>query len=397
MEKIIYLEHAPWLKLESLCKLFDIFEKAGFDIRPVGGCIRDSLLNIKANDWDLTTNAQPEESLKICQNASLHVIPTGLKHGTITAILNDTPFEITTLRIDQKTNGRHADVVWTNDWNKDAARRDFTINALYGDKQGYIHDYYDGISDLKKGIIRFVGRAENRVQEDYLRILRYFRFMAYFADFSKIHEDSLHACIHYKEALQQISSERIYSEIMKILIAPQRHKAITLMEESGIFNSLNLPLKTASLQILDDREKHLTFSKSALRALAFILEPKSEWHKVANRLKFSNKEKKHLNLLQKYIDLQPSLTKEILRKIAYFHGLEIAQDLYILKAQPHDEKISHWDEIIPPPFPITGQDLTLLGITPGKNMGEILKNLEEEYVRSDFSLSQDQLLENIKP
>ncbi len=396
MKNTLYLKNAPWFKVTPLLKLFDIYEKAGFDIRLVGGCIRDSLLSRKAHDWDLTTNATPEESLEICQNSGLYVIPTGLKHGTITAIFNGIPFEITTLRIDKVTDGRHAEVIWTTHWAKDAARRDFTINALYGDRQGYIHDYFNGIADLKQGIVRFVGDAALRVKEDYLRILRYFRFMAYFGNFEQIHKESLQACLDHKEGLKKISAERIYNEIMRILLAPKRHEAVKLMEEINIFSILNLPIENNSLQILDDREKQLGFSKSFLRTLAFILKPKADWNKVALRLKLANKEKKHLTLLQQYMSLEPPLTKPILRYITYFHHLKIAQDIYILKKQPDNEKVNCWNKITPPPFPIVGKDLISLGIRSGKHMGKILKDLEEEYIKSDFSLNKEQLLKRIK-
>lgn len=396
MENILYFKNAPWLQNEALLALFALYEKAGFEIRPVGGCIRDAWLKAPIHDWDLTTNATPEESLNLCQNAGLHVIPTGLKHGTITAILNHIPFEITTLRIDTQSDGRHAKVLWTKDWRQDALRRDFTINALYGDKKGYIHDYFEGIADLTQGIIRFVGTPYLRVEEDYLRILRYFRFMARFGNFSQIDEPSLKACMDYKQGLKNISSERIYSELMKILVASQRHKAVQLMESSGIFNILDLPIKKAHLQNLDDKEKQLGFEKSPLRALAFLLKGDADWGEIARGLKFSNKEKKHLKILQQYSELQPPLSLTQLRSIIYLHGLAVAQDIYILKYHPACEIITDWQAITPPPFPLSGADLMQQGLEPSPQMGEILKTLEQEYIKSDFSLSKEELLKAMK-
>lgn len=396
MEDILFLKNAPWLKNKALLALFAIYEEAGFDIRPVGGCIRDALLHAPIHDWDLTTNATPEQNLEICQNAGLHVVPTGLKHGTITAILNHIPFEITTLRIDEKTDGRHAKVIWTKNWQQDAKRRDFTINALYGDKTGHIHDYFGGIKDLKCGLIRFVGEPDLRVKEDYLRILRYFRFMARFGDFKQIDKASLQACMDYKTSLTNISSERIYSELMKILIARQRHQAVQLMEKVGIFRILDLPIKNASLQALGDTEKKLGFEKSALRALAFLLAPHTDWGQIAHGLKFSNKEKKHLKTLQQYSQLQPPLSLTQLRSIIYLHGLEIAQDIYILKYHPACEIITDWQAITPLPFPLSGADLIQQGLEPSPQMGEILKTLEQEYIKSDFSLSKEELLKAVK-
>ncbi len=396
MKPIFHLKNAPWLKISPLLTLFDIYHQAGADIRLVGGCVRDSLLDVPINDWDLTTNALPEESLNICQNAGLHVIPTGLKHGTITAILNHIPFEITTLRIDEKTDGRHAEVNWTKDWQQDAARRDFTVNALYADEQGYVYDYFGGIDDLHKGIIRFVGTPSQRVEEDYLRILRFFRFMARFGNFHHIHHDSLIACCQRIEGLLQISTERIRDELIKILIGPYRHEAIRLMEKCKIFDILNIPLKQTDLKALDDIESRNHFASTSLRGLAFILSPTPSWQKLAGHLKFSNKQKKHLSVLQPFMSMQQHLSVKDLRKIAYRYGLIIAQDVYLLKHHLCEQIATEdWPSLLPPPLPINGSDLLKKGIKEGPDMGKMLKQLENDYIKSDFSLTHSQLLAKI--
>lgn len=392
MVVIRHLEHAPWLHVKPLVALFDIYRKAGFEIRPVGGCIRDALLNQPIHDWDLTTNAPPEKSLEICENAGLHVIPTGLKHGTITAIFEHTPFEITTLRIDEETDGRFAKVAWTADWQADAMRRDFTINTLYGDQNGDITDYTGGIADLTNRIIRFVGNAEMRVQEDYLRILRFFRFMARLGNFDNIDKPSLDACINNQSGLNQISTERIRDELFKIFVSPQRYLAVNLMAQYQIFDTISLSIENLELLQLDIAETQLQFLPSALRTFSFILPKSADWRTIASRLKLSNQEKKHLLNIQQYLDLP--LTTHNLRAIAYHSGIEVCQDVFAIRYIA-DAPTLDWNNLTPPPFPVTGKDLIRLGIKADKNMGLILERLEQNYIDSDFSLSKTELLEKI--
>ncbi|MFV0431845.1 MAG: CCA tRNA nucleotidyltransferase [Alphaproteobacteria bacterium] len=387
------LKHAPWLKVEPLIKLFEIYQKAGFELRLVGGCVRDSLLNNKIHDWDLATNALPEESLNICKKAHMHTIPTGLKHGTITVVFEHIHFEITTLRIDEQTDGRHAHVVWTTDWQADAQRRDFTINSLYGDKHGDIYDYTDGLSDLKQHLIRFVGEPSQRVEEDYLRILRYFRFMARFGDFDKIHKPSLNACKQHKDGLRQVSAERIRDELFKIFTAPKRNQAIVMMQEYEIFATINLPLSNNKLTWLDNIEKQLNFPPNPLRCLAYLFPKECDCRIIANQLKLSNKEKYHLVHLHQYLYDGKDASLPYLRRICYDTNIDICKDIYILKF--NGDIISDWDIITPAVFPVTGKDLLALGIKADKQMGIILKKLEELYIASDFSLSKTQLLKEV--
>lgn len=394
MVGIKHLKNAPWLKVESLIALFAIYQKAGYEIRPVGGCIRDALLRKPINDWDLTTNAPPEVSLEICKNAGLHVIPTGLKHGTITAIFNHIPFEITTLRVDTQSHGRHADVAWTADWAQDAMRRDFTINSLYGDQHGDIYDYTGGFEDLEHHIIRFVGNPVERVAEDYLRILRFFRFMARLGNFDDIDQPSLNACIQQQSGLKQISAERIRDELFKIFIAPKRHLSVNLMAQQGIFDTINLPISNLDFNKLDTNESHLGFAPSPLRSLAYILPINTDWEYIANRLRLSNAQKKHLLNIQKYLDISVILTTKDLHYICYHTGLDVCQDIYILKYSANTSQID-WDNIMPLPFPVAGKDLIALGIKADKKMGDILNRLEHAYIESDFTLSKTQLLKLI--
>lgn len=391
MVEIKHLKYAPWLQIKPLVALFDIYQKAGYEIRPVGGCIRDVLLNKPINDWDLTTNATPEASLDICKNAGLHTIPTGLKHGTITAIFDDIPFEITTLRIDTQSHGRHTDVIWTNDWAQDAMRRDFTINSLYGDQNGDIYDYTGGIRDLKQHIIRFVGNAHERVAEDYLRILRFFRFMARFGDFTHVNKPSLNACIQLQSGLKQISAERIRDELFKILVAPQRHLSLNLMAQQKIFETINLPVENLNFTRLDENETKLNFMPSALRALAYMLTSHTDWANIANQIRLSNQQKKHLLNIQKYMHISEQPTLKDLRNICYHAGINVCRDIYIIKYFTDSPQVD-WHAITPPSFPITGKDLIALGIKADKNMGTILYRLEQTYIATDFTLTKDQLL-----
>ena len=207
-------------------------EEEGFPARLVGGCIRDALLGLEVHDYDIATVARPEQVLKLFSEGPFKVIPTGLKHGTVTVVYRRIAYEITSLRIDEKTNGRHAVVVYTSSFQQDAARRDFTINALYQDLQGQVYDFFSGKEDLRRGVVRFVGDPETRIREDYLRILRYFRFRSRFG-FSGVLEDS-RAISKLSGGLSTISKERITSELSRMFAGPLTARLLHDMDKAGL-------------------------------------------------------------------------------------------------------------------------------------------------------------------
>jgi poly(A) polymerase/tRNA nucleotidyltransferase (CCA-adding enzyme) len=205
--------------------------------RIVGGAVRDALAGLPVADIDLATPEPPEHTMAALENANLRAIPTGIAHGTVTALSNHRPFEITTLRCDVSTDGRHATVAWTSDWQQDAARRDFTINAMSLDRDGTVHDYFGGQEDLRHGRVRFVGDAAARIAEDYLRILRFFRFQARYGSFTpdEAATAAIAASVH---GLSRLSVERIWSELYRILSAPDPSGAIGLMDELGVLKAI---------------------------------------------------------------------------------------------------------------------------------------------------------------
>lgn len=404
MEKQIKLHNAPWLQNDNIGKLFDAYAKAGFEIRLVGGCVRDVLCDRPIKDWDLATPALPKQSMKICRSAGAHVIKTGLKHGTITAIINSEAYEITTLRRDQSTDGRHAKVAWTNDWKVDAMRRDFTINALYGDATGNVIDYTGGLDDLENNIIRFIGEAEQRITEDYLRIMRFFRFMGGYGDFARMDEPSLQACAKLHPCLTQISSERIRDELWKILMAQKRSNTIELMAEVGIFKTLKLPLIKTDLKELDIREKQHGLSYFPLRALAYLLDPNHDWRFLKKQFALSNKQIKYLQMIHQHHPIKKEFDIITLRHI-YYHmqkhfdpktAIQMVQDLVILNQQLFTGEIVDWKDIYVPPLPVSGKDLIKYGLDSGKEFGHILEQLERVYIESDFTMGKAGLLKKIR-
>jgi tRNA nucleotidyltransferase/poly(A) polymerase len=211
-----------------------LIDRSNEEFRFVGGCVRDALLLVKANDIDICTTATPEGVIALARSNRLQVVPTGLKHGTVSVIVNGVPFEITTLRVDTETDGRHAVVRWTKSFEEDASRRDFTYNAMSIDFEGNFYDYFDGIKDLRFCNTVFVGDATERIREDYLRVLRYFRFVA---RFNSTIDDNILCLMHdrqVKEGLAQISKERVWAEMSKLLMFSSRYRVMQALFNCGI-------------------------------------------------------------------------------------------------------------------------------------------------------------------
>ena len=227
-----------WSELynQNVEKIFKVFSDSGYEVRIVGGCVRDAILNSVSDDIDFATNAKPDAIQKILKASKIHYFDSGLKHGTITAIFEKTSYEITTLRCDKECDGRHAVVEFTEDWMQDASRRDFTFNALYLDASGKLYDYFNGINHLKSGVLNYIGKAEARIKEDYLRILRAFRFQNKYC-IQPLDEIISSAIKKYSHQISTLSGERIQSEIVKLLQNFHGQKTIDLLHE---FNTLNI-------------------------------------------------------------------------------------------------------------------------------------------------------------
>lgn len=375
----------PHLANDDVLFLCDAFATAGHDVRVVGGAVRDGLLGMTPKDIDLATNATPDQMVEIARKANIPYIPTGLQHGTITLLVNGVPYEVTTLRVDVETDGRHAKVEFTTDWRADAARRDLTINAMsYDPRTDQLYDYFGGAEDLRYGVVRFVGDPADRLDEDVLRILRYYRFHGRFS--SGAHDDATVDAITRKRfMLDRISGERVWMEKRRILAHASATRVLSSMVEHSVFDHA-LP------GALWD---HTWFSEACALSLNPItrlstLTPKDNVDVLNARLKLSGDELKLLRFLTdrngvhlNFSDLKDIATtkdhgKDYAVELAAAHGLG---DIHTL--------IKEWEV---PVFPVAGRDLIDQGVQPGPDMGKLLKTLERQWKDSDYRLSKQDLI-----
>ena len=399
-ENLVDLEKHPpvWLSYPETQNLFAAIEKAGGQCRFVGGCVRDALLGIVSDDLDLCTDLLPEKALEILEDAGFRVIPTGIRHGTITAVMGARVFEITTLRIDVRTDGRHADVAFTTNWKEDASRRDFTFNALFLDKNGRLSDYFSGLSDLKEGIVRFIGDAGERICEDYLRILRYFRFLARFGN-AEPEEGALEAIRRHRDGLKSLSSERLLKEISLLLKTKDPVAAIRVMQQQGLFMSLFG--RDLDPRILEN-SLQLDFQYGEINRFSFFISGDAGFADLISRqLRMSSKMRARL-LAACEEALPADLTDKEIKERLYFWGRETFDDRVKLAwaRSPLETdyggylKVSEsWDI---PVFPLQGRDLIEVGIPPGPDIGNILERLERRWVESDFLPDREALLSDVR-
>jgi len=399
------LKAAPWLRTNASKRLLKALSVEGHPVRFVGGCVRDGLLGHldPSGDLDLATPALPHDVAAFLRQAGIKVIPTGLQHGTVTAIANGQSFEITTLREDIACDGRHATVQFTDNFVADAARRDFTINAMSVDQDGKLYDYFDGRDDLKAGRLRFVGDAERRVREDYLRILRFFRF---FASFGKrpADRDALAACRNNADRLHDLSGERIRSEMLKLLRANDPIDALKLMAETGVTSNI-LP----ALPKLDILGKLLALSKKnnpILRLAALVRtlpEPIRKAAAIAERWRFSNAEALRLEKLASEPKLNPSATTKRARRDLYRLGSDTFLDLFYLSAAETGVKAENlenakglaasWET---PVLPLSGKDLLDQGLIPGPAFGDLLGQIKAWWIDHDMQPDREACLQELK-
>lgn len=361
---------------DGVKKLFDIFTMEKIELRLVGGCVRDSILGKTPKDIDLCTPADPERVLRLCRKFNIKFIETGLQHGTVTLIVNGEHYEVTTLRVDTETDGRHATVEYTTSFEKDAERRDFTFNAMSVDKDGVLHDYFGGKDDLENNRIRFVGDTRSRITEDYLRILRYFRFAARFN--SSMDQDDLDIIEEEAPNLEKISKERIWSELSKILTAPTQIKYVDVLFDLGIFSAISLD----AFPYLDK-----TFSDPII-SLASIIDSRTPAMEVKEALKLSNSEFKLLNFLLKR--KSEVLTEENIEYLLNSYvDRSYVEKLDILQGGANQKFISTY---VIKEFPVSGKDIISLGIPPGTRIGDILTDLRNSWVVSHYEMTKQELL-----
>jgi poly(A) polymerase len=386
----IKLPDAPWRHKEGLQRLLSALRADQGETRYVGGCVRDTLLGMSASDVDLATRLQPEDVIDRLRRAKMKAIPTGIAHGTVTAVLRDSLVEVTTLRRDVATDGRHATVAFTEEWREDAARRDFTINALSADPaNGAVFDYFGGLGDLDAGRVRFIGEPLQRIAEDHLRILRFFRFHA---RFGKDAPDAaaLAACSFRANDLMALSRERIADELLKLLALPRPAPTLALMIDNGILRPVLPEIGSdgvGRLAALTAREALYGVSADAIRRLAALLPPDPAIAAtIANRLKLSKKDGKRLAAAA-----QAELPESDPQVLAYEIGTTEAVDRLLLRDSEDGlgdrlTRLSGWDK---PRLPLGGGELIAMGLKPGPSVSRALRAIEHEWVRSGFPADQE--------
>lgn len=378
----------PWLADARLQKLLRVLNRRG-EARVAGGAVRNALLGEPVADVDVATTLAPQEVMRICEAAGFGVHPTGMDHGTVTVTVNKHPFQVTTLRRDVETDGRHAVVAFTDDWAADAARRDFTINAMYCDALGKIFDFTDGYADILKLRVRFVGKPSARIKEDYLRILRFFRFHARHGRGAPDAE-GLKACARLKSGLAQLSAERVRQEMLKLLEAPGAVSTLKVMARHGILGKI-LPYTE------DWRLVGRLPPDGLLRLHALAKAPSG----LKDRFRLSNDQQKRLEVLQASPVVSPKLTIAERHRLLYMLGPAAWQDAVVMShAQSRASLLDpEWLALAAtfelPTFPVSGRDLVAHGINPGPELGRKLRELEDWWLASDFKPGKEDLLQRI--
>ncbi|MBI3505280.1 MAG: CCA tRNA nucleotidyltransferase [Proteobacteria bacterium] len=379
----------------------DVLAALGGAARFVGGCVRDAILDQLPTDIDLATPLEPDAVTAKLEAAGLKAIPTGIAHGTVTAVSRGRRFEITTLRRDVSTDGRHAVVAFTEDWQADAARRDFTINAMSLSPDGALHDYFDGRADLAAGRVRFVGEATARIREDVLRALRFFRFHARYAagDFDG---PALAACRELAGLLPGLSAERVASELFRLLEGPRAAVTLAAMRDAGVLAhwlpELGDTARLARLETIAAREGA---PPSAVRALAALLPPDAV-RIVAARLKLSNADADRLDdLVHPPVAVDPAASEPARRAALYRLGADPADGVLLAWTAASSDTgfaafLAAARRWVRPRFPLNGEDARAAGIEPGPAMGAWLKRNEEAWVAYGAVETRDALLARLR-
>ncbi len=390
-------EWLHWPETKHLCEALG----AG-NMRFVGGCVRDALLGKNAQDVDVATILPPEEVMKRLKAHNMKAIPTGIDHGTVTAVIGKRHFEVTTLRHDVTTDGRRATVAFTEDYREDAARRDFTMNALYCDAEGSVTDFFGGIEDAQKGIVKFIGDAEQRIREDGLRILRFFRFYAHYGS-APLDKDGLAACTKHSAMIDSLSGERIRQEMNKLLVAGKAAVVVDIMQQAGILLpvlgcKVNMDALIQLPALLHDAQEQ----PDAMLTLAALLRSAAgdaalHVQFVHARWKLSNAELRQLEkLCTTRIQLTEfgALTRRQIRLLGKQDFIQLML-LYAAEGASHDAVIAairlakSWEI---PVFPVTGEDLLARGVAQGKALGETLRRLESEWEKGGYAMNREELL-----
>ena len=379
-------KETKWLRNPSAQKLSKLYKNFGYQVLFVGGCVRNTILKMPVTDIDLATDAQPEEIIKIAKENNIRFVPTGLAYGTITLIIDNKNYQITTFRTDFDHDGRYAKVEFTESLLLDASRRDLTINALYCNHVGEVIDPLNGLDDIKKQKIKFIGNPNERIKEDNLRILRFFRFQAIYGNKNlEIDSIALEACHNHKSKLAALSKERITSELRKILSAPNPLEVIIKMNETGVLNELFQKVSIDSLEAYLKTEEKFKININWLGRLLSLQVTQEE-----ESLKLTRCEFKFLKQTKSAIENQIHVLE-----FSYYNGVENGKIYSILQNFRHNiilskNLLNQINSLATKKFPITAKDL--MPEISGKKLGEALRSLEDRWIKSNFTLSKKVLL-----
>ena len=398
-----------FLKDKICMKIFSLLNEKEDTARFVGGCVRDSIIGLKTNDIDIATKLKPEDVVKILGSESIKVVPTGIDHGTVSVFSKDFNFEITTLRSDISTDGRHAEVIFSDSWEEDSLRRDFTINSIYLKQNGEIYDPHNGIQDLKERKIIFIGNPDERINEDYLRILRFFRFNAFYGNSNlKLSSDSIKACAKNKNKIKKLSPERVQNEFFKILNSSDPYFIVSIMRKIEILDLLfEHKVETKIFKKLLLIEKENSFSKNhILRFASLALKNKKINSNNLQMFNFSKKERKELCLLtNQEFEIHNKLNKADIKKILYSIDRKTLKDMAKLSWALSNNRVTNknWknvlsqiDKVAIPIFPLKAKDILDYGLEEGPIIGEILKTVEQDWIDSNFEHNKEDLLFKLK-
>lgn len=405
-----------WFSAPALTRVFNLLNADGGEVRVVGGAVRNSLMGLPVADIDMATTLLPDEVVARAKKAGIKSVPTGIDHGTVTLVIEGAPFEVTTLRRDVETDGRRAEVAFGSDWKVDAERRDLTINALYANAKGDVIDLVGGLADIEKRNIRFIGNAAARVAEDYLRVLRFFRFFAHYGS-GRPDADGLRACAQARSRLATLSAERVWSEMKKLLSARDPGRALLWMRQAGVLSEI-LPESEKwgidAIPALVAAEQAFGWQPEPLLRLAAIVPPDAErLDAMAKRLRLSKTEAAFLSVWANAPRLPAVIADTAFARLLYRHGsygLDTSLRLALASSRQKSEsdpaqlpetarlwgllgKTENWQK---PVFPLTGADVLAAGIAAGPQVGEVLARLEDQWVEGNFNADRATLVARLQ-
>lgn len=380
-----------------LARLLEALDSGGEEARVVGGAVRNTLLGVPVGEIDIATTAIPQEVVRRVEAAGFKPVPTGIEHGTVTVVADGRGFEVTTLREDVETFGRHAKVAFGRDWRRDAERRDFTINALSMTRDGQVFDYVGGLADIEQHRVRFIGDPKTRIAEDHLRILRFFRFHAAYGE-GPPDPDGLHACIAARAGLDQLSRERVRMEMLKLVVAEHAVPALAVMTEAGLLVNVlgGVPLLASfsSISKLEGELKLAPYAARRLGALAAYLEEDAE--RLRDRLRLSNAEYERIaSMVERWWRISAVTSEHEGRVLLYRLGIGRFMDRVLIAwsrapESAHDPRWQRLTELperwMPPIFPLKAADFIKRGVDKGPALGAALRGAEEAWVAADFPI-----------